>query len=196
MTMITAGKTAKTSRKDPWYVRGVLIAVTALFLGFMVIGPLVNVFGRAFERGPDIFFAALTNKYTLHALGLTLLAAVLAVGLNLTFGVAAAWAIARFHFRGKALLTSLIDLPFSVSPVIAGLIFVLLFGTYGYFGPMLRASGIRDHLCCSGIVPATTVRHLAVHRPGADPRCWRRSALTRKRRPARSGRRRGRCSGM
>src|ERR1700735_5229975 len=113
MSVITAGKTAKTSRKDPWYVRVVLIAVTALFLGFMVIGPLVNVFGRAFEQGSAVFFAALTNKYTLHALGLTLVAAFFAVVFNLTFGVAAAWAIARFHFRGKALLTSLIDLPFS-----------------------------------------------------------------------------------
>jgi sulfate/thiosulfate transport system permease protein len=156
MSVITAGKTAKTSRKDPWYVRGVLIAVTTLFLGFMVIGPLVNVFGRAFEQGSAVFFAALTNKYTLHALGLTVLVAVLAVGFNLTFGIAAAWAIARFHFRGKALLTSLIDLPFSVSPVIAGLIFVLLFGTYGYFGPMLRASGIRIIFAVPGIVLATT----------------------------------------
>jgi sulfate transport system permease protein len=156
MSVITAGKTAKTSKQDPWYVRAVLITIAVAFLGFMVVGPVVNVFGRAFEQGSAVFFAALMNRYTFHALGLTLLAALLAVVFNLTFGVAAAWAIARFHFRGKALLTSLIDLPFSVSPVIAGLIFVLLFGTYGYFGPLLRQSGIQIIFAVPGIVLATT----------------------------------------
>jgi sulfate transport system permease protein len=157
MSVITAGKTnAKASKQDPWYVRAALVAVTVGFLGFMVIGPLVNVFSRAFEMGTAVFVAALTNRNTLHALGLTLLAALLAVVFNMTFGVAAAWAIARFHFRGKALLTSLIDLPFSVSPVIAGLIFVLLFGTYGYFGPLLRRFDIQIIFAVPGIVLATT----------------------------------------
>ncbi len=156
MSVITAAKTGKTSKQDPWYVRAILITVTVGFLGFFVIGPIVNVFTRAFEQGVAVFYAALTNPNTLHALGMTLFVALLAVAFNMTFGVAAAWAIARFHFRGKALLTSLIDLPFSVSPVIAGLIFVILFGTYGYFGPLLEQAHIQIIFAVPGIVLATT----------------------------------------
>ena len=114
-----------------------LIAFTVAMLGSFVIGPLINVFYHAFAMGVAIWWSALVNPFTLAALRLTLIVTVLAVGFNLAFGLAAAWAIARFPFRGKALLTTLIDLPFSVSPVIAGLIFVLLFWARGYFGPWL-----------------------------------------------------------
>ncbi len=126
----------KSVREDPWYLRVPLILFSVLFIGIMVIGPMVNVFAQGLELGLGVAFAAMAHPHALHALRLTLTAAVIAIVLNVTFGIAVAWAIARFRFRGKAVLTSLIDLPFSVSPVIAGLIFVLLFGAYGFIGPL------------------------------------------------------------
>src|SRR5262245_28149467 len=110
----------KTSRSDPWYVRWPLILIAVLFLGIMVVGPVVNVFAQGLELGLGVARDAITHPHALHALKLTLLIATASVLLNLTFGVAAAWAIARFRFPGKGLLTSLIDLPFAVSPVVAG----------------------------------------------------------------------------
>ncbi|HZZ78050.1 MAG TPA: ABC transporter permease subunit [Gemmataceae bacterium] len=123
-------------RKDPWFVRWSLIAFTMGFISVMIIGPLLNVFVQGLEQGLTVVGQAVSHPHALHALQLTVIATVCAVVLNVTFGVAAAWAIARFRFAGKAFLTALIDLPFSVSPVIAGLIFVLLFGAYGFIGPL------------------------------------------------------------
>lgn len=145
-----AGKT------DPWYVRVPLIGLVVLFLAVMVVVPLVNVFYQALHMGWSVTWHALTEPNTLSAIKLTLLTAVLAVAANLTFGLAAAWAIARFRFPGKAFLTALIDLPFAVSPVVAGLLFVILFGAYGYLGPFLQQNHIRIVFAVPGIVLATT----------------------------------------
>ncbi len=128
--------TKKSIRDDPWYIRVPLILFTIAFVGVMIVGPMANVFVQGFEMGLGVVYAAISHHHALHALQLTLTATAIAIVLNVTFGIAAAWAIARFRFRGKAILTSLIDLPFSVSPVIAGLIFVLLFGAYGFIGPL------------------------------------------------------------
>lgn len=149
-------KRMQASRHDHWAVRLGLIAFTVLSLGLFIIGPLVNVFYRAFELGVAVWWHALVDPLTMSALRLTLIATGISVVCNLIFGLAAAWAIARFPFRGKALLTTLIDLPFSVSPVIAGLIFVLLFGAYGYFGPLLQEYNIKIIFAVPGIVLATT----------------------------------------
>lgn len=144
-------------RRDPWYVRWPLTIFALLFLGFMVLGPLLNVFAQGFEQGVRVAVDAISHPEALYALQLTLIAAVCAVFFNSLFGLAAAWAIARFRFRGKAILNSLIDLPFSVSPVIAGLIFVLIFGSNGFVGPIQIGSWtIPIAFALPGIVLATT----------------------------------------
>jgi sulfate/thiosulfate transport system permease protein len=144
-------------RHDPWFVRVPLIAFAVLFLGIMVGGPLANVFVQGFALGWNVVASALQHPDALHALQLTLIASVSAVILNLTFGLAAAWSIARFRFPGKAVLNSLIDLPFSVSPVIAGLIFVLIFGAYGFIGPLVFGDTRIDIIfALPGIILATT----------------------------------------
>jgi sulfate transport system permease protein len=117
--------------------------------------PLVAVFVEAFRKGADVYFAALVEPDAISAIKLTLLAAGIAVPLNLVFGVSAAWAIAKFDFRGKSLLITLIDLPFSVSPIIAGLIYVLVFGLQGWFGPWLQANDLKVVFAVPGIVLAT-----------------------------------------
>jgi sulfate transport system permease protein len=126
------------------------------FVLVMVALPLGNVAARALHGGAGLMTRTLTAPHTLAALRLTFLATVLAVGANLTFGLAVAWAVARFRFPGKALLTALIDLPFTVSPVVAGLLFVLLFGAHGYLGPLLAHHHIRIIFAVPGVVLATT----------------------------------------
>ncbi|MFZ5491403.1 MAG: sulfate ABC transporter permease subunit CysW [Pseudomonadota bacterium] len=138
----------------PW-LRRLLIGVALLFLASFLLLPLLLVFAEALRNGLATYFAALGDPETLSAMRLTLIAAAIAVPLNLIFGVAAAWAIAKFEFRGKALLISLIDLPFSVSPVIAGLIYVLIFGAQGWAGPWLIEHGIEVIFAVPGIVLAT-----------------------------------------
>lgn len=138
----------------PW-LRRVLIAIALVFLASFLLLPLLLVFTEALRNGVGAYFAALRDPETLSAMRLTLIAAAIAVPLNLVFGVAAAWAIAKFEFRGKALLISLIDLPFSVSPVIAGLIYVLMFGAQGWAGPWLIAHGVEIIFAVPGIVLAT-----------------------------------------
>lgn len=155
VTIPTAGVQPLIQR-DPWYIRVPLILTAVFFLSVLVIGPLVNVFVQAFAMGWKVVWDALTESATFSAMKLTLLATTLAVLLNLTFGLSAAWALTRYRFRGKALLTSLIDLPFAVSPVIAGLIFVLLFGAYGYFGPLLQSWKVEIIFAVPGIVLVTT----------------------------------------
>lgn len=141
---------------EPAYVRWSLIAVAVLFLGLFLILPLIAVFTEAFKQGADVFFAAISDPETLSAVKLTLLVAAISVPLNVLFGIAAAWAIAKFSFRGKNVLLTLIDLPFAVSPVIAGLIFVLLFGSQGIAAPWLAALDLKIIFAVPGIVLATT----------------------------------------
>ncbi|MFY7776962.1 MAG: sulfate ABC transporter permease subunit CysW [Elstera sp.] len=144
-----------TSATEPRWVRYILITVAMLFLIGLVVLPLVLVFAEALRQGIGAYFAALTDPDAWAAIKLTLLTAAVAVPLNLIFGVAAAWAITKFDFKGKSLLITLIDLPFSVSPVIAGLIFVLLFGLQGWFGPWLRANDIQILFTPIAIILAT-----------------------------------------
>ncbi len=141
--------------KEPVWVRCVLISVALIFLSLFLFVPLVSVFFEAFKKGADVYLAAITDADALSAVGLTLIAAVIAVPLNLVFGISAAWAIAKFDFRGKSVLLTLIDLPFSVSPVIAGLIYVLVFGLQGWFGEWLSSHDLKVIFAVPGIVLAT-----------------------------------------
>ncbi len=125
--------------EEPPLIKWVLIAVALVFSAVFLLLPLVNVFAQAFSKGLPAYWNSLTEPDSWSAIRLTLTVAAISVPLNVLFGVAAAWAIAKFEFRGKSLLTTLIDLPFSVSPVVAGLMFVLLFGLQGYFGKWLDA---------------------------------------------------------
>jgi sulfate transport system permease protein len=138
----------------PW-VRYTLVSIALLFLACFLVVPLVSVFVQAFSKGVEYYFKSLADPDAWSAIELTLLTAVIAVPLNLVFGLAASWAIAKFEFRGKSLLTTLIDLPFSVSPVIAGLIYVLLFGAQGWLGPWLDDRNIQIIFAVPGIVLAT-----------------------------------------
>ncbi len=143
-------------RTEPFLVRWTLITIAVLFLTVFVVLPLVVVFSEAFSRGIGAYLAALSDPEAQSAIRLTLTVAAISVGLNLVFGVIAAWAIAKFEFRGKVFLITLIDLPFSVSPVISGLVFVLLFGAQGYFGTWLQSHGIQILFAVPGIALATT----------------------------------------
>src|SRR6267142_874725 len=142
-------------RTEPILVRFVVIAMAVIFLTVFVVLPLVVVFAQAFSKGVGAYFAAFTEPEALAAIRLTLIVAAISVSLNLVFGVCAAWAIAKFDFRGKTFLITLIDLPFSVSPVISGLVFVLLFGAQGYFGPWLQAHDVHILFAVPGIALAT-----------------------------------------
>ncbi len=142
-------------RYEPLAVRILLIAVALGFLALFIGAPLVTVFAEAFRKGVGAYFAALVDPTALAAIRLTLITAAISVPLNLVFGVAAAWAITKFEFRGKSLLITLIDLPFSVSPVISGLVFVLLFGAQGWLGPWLQEHDIKVIFAVPGIVLAT-----------------------------------------
>ena len=137
------------------WTRLTLITIALVFLGLMLIAPLLVVFVEAFSRGVGVYIDALAMPDTMAALRLTLLVAAIAVPVNLVFGVAAAWAIAKFEFKGKAFLLTLIDLPFAVSPVVSGLIFVLLFGANSVLGPWLDGAGIKVLFAVPGIVLAT-----------------------------------------
>ncbi|MBL8258574.1 MAG: sulfate ABC transporter permease subunit CysW [Candidatus Competibacteraceae bacterium] len=154
MTAPSRPAPAATVTEPPW-VRGLLLAVALLFLLLFLVVPLAAVFYEAFRKGAGVYLAAITDPYALEAIRLTLFAAACAVPLNMLFGVVAAWAIAKFEFRGKSVLVTLIDLPFAVSPVIAGLLFVLLFGAQGWFGPWLKAQDIKVIFAVPGIVLAT-----------------------------------------
>ncbi|NIK70165.1 sulfate ABC transporter permease subunit CysW [Paenibacillus sp. BK720] len=136
-------------------VKWTLISIAVLFLGLAVAMPLVSVFIEAFKKGFDVYKAAITDPDALSALRLTLLVALIAVPLNAVFGIAAAWAISKFRFRGKNFLITLIDLPFAVSPVISGLIYILMFGAQGFFGPWLDEHDIKIVFALPGIVLAT-----------------------------------------
>lgn len=143
------------SRTEPALIRLIIIAVALIFMTVFVVLPLAVVFAQAFSKGVAAYLAALSDPEAFAAIRLTLLVAAISVSANLIFGVIAAWAIAKFDFRGKTFLITLIDLPFSVSPVIAGLVFVLLFGAQGYWGPWLQAHNIHVLFAVPGIVLAT-----------------------------------------
>ena len=140
---------------EPVWVRRVLIGVALVFLSLFLFVPLVSVFFEAFKKGWEVYVAAITEADAVSAMWLTLIAAAIAVPLNLVFGVSAAWAIAKFDFRGKSVVLTLIDLPFSVSPVIAGLIYVLVFGLQGWFGEWLMDHDLKVIFAVPGIVLAT-----------------------------------------
>jgi len=144
-----------TGMTEPRWVRVVLISSALLFLGVFLVLPLIVVFSEAFKKGVEVYIESVREPDAAAAIRLTLIAAAIAVPLNLIFGVAAAWAIAKFQFPGKSFLITLIDLPFSVSPVISGLIFVLLFGLQGWLGPWLSEHDIKIIFAVPGIVLAT-----------------------------------------
>ncbi|MCC7407909.1 MAG: hypothetical protein IT442_07545, partial [Phycisphaeraceae bacterium] len=141
--------------REPAWVRWPIIGVSLAFLGLFLVAPLAAVFAEALRRGIGAYFASFQDVAALSAIKLTLIAAGISVPLNLVFGLAAAWAIAKFDFVGKNVLITLIDLPFAVSPVISGLIFVLLFGLHGWFGEWLIDHDIRIIFAAPGIVLAT-----------------------------------------
>ena len=140
---------------EPLWVRALLMTLALLFLTLFLVVPLLSVFAEAFKKGWEAYLAAIIEPDAVSAIKLTLLTAAIAVPLNLVFGIAASWTIAKFEFRGKNILLTLIDLPFSVSPVISGLIYVLLFGAQGWFGPWLREHDIKILFAVPGIVLAT-----------------------------------------
>ena len=160
MPMVTAApradrRPAARAVSEPRAVRWTLIGIALLFLGVFLFVPLAAVFAYAFQKGAAAYVAALAEPDALAAIRLTLITAAIAVPVNVVFGVCAAWAIARFEFAGKSLLITLIDLPLSVSPVVSGLIFVLLFGLQGVMGPWLREHDIKVIFALPGIVLAT-----------------------------------------
>lgn len=146
---------APAATVEPFWVRALLIGIALTFLTLFLFVPLAAVFVEALKKGFDTYLAAITEPDAVSAIKLTLLTAAIAVPLNLVFGVAAAWTIAKFDFRGKNVLLTLIDLPFSVSPVISGLIYVLIFGAQGWIGPWLREHDIKILFAVPGIVLAT-----------------------------------------
>jgi len=145
----------QNSTQDPLWVKALVLSLVAAFLVLVLILPLVSVFAEALRRGIDPALEAITNPDALAAIKLTLLTAAIAVPFNIVFGVCAAWAVAKHDFAGKSLLISLIDLPFSVSPVVAGLIYVLIFGAHGWFGSWLIDNDIRIIFAVPGIILAT-----------------------------------------
>lgn len=140
---------------EPVWVRSLLIFIALAFLTLFLFVPLVAVFAEALKKGWDAYITAILEEDAISAIKLTLLTAAIAVPLNLVFGVAASWCIAKFDFRGKSILLTLIDLPFSVSPIISGLIYVLLFGAQGWFGAWLQEHNIKILFAVPGIVLAT-----------------------------------------
>ncbi|MEY2700346.1 MAG: hypothetical protein RIQ52_1101 [Pseudomonadota bacterium] len=150
-----AARRRLSTKTEPAWLRWLLITLALGFVAVFLLMPLVVVFTQAFSKGVDIYLAAITESNAVEAIKLTLLTAAIAVPLNAVFGVAAAWAISKFDFTGKSLLITLIDLPFSVSPVVSGLIYVLLFGMQGWMGPWLQAHDIKLIFAVPGIVIAT-----------------------------------------
>ncbi|WOE31616.1 MULTISPECIES: sulfate ABC transporter permease subunit CysW [unclassified Acinetobacter] len=146
---------SRDATREPTWVRYLLLTIALIFFLSCLVLPLILVFVEAFKQGMNVYFQALIQPDTLSAVKLTLLTAAIAVPMNVIFGVAAAWAVAKFNFRGKSILTTLIDLPFAVSPVIAGLMLVLIFGTQGWFGDWLLDHDIKILYAIPAIVIAT-----------------------------------------
>jgi sulfate transport system permease protein len=148
-------RAAPTNALEPAWIKYVLVTIALAFLTLFLFVPLVAVFAEALKKGWDVYVESILEPDAISAIKLTLIAAVISVPLNLVFGVCAAWAIAKFEFRGKSILLTLIDLPFSVSPVISGLIYVLMFGAQGWIGPWLQEHDIKILFAVPGIVLAT-----------------------------------------
>jgi sulfate transport system permease protein len=155
MSSATSARTARKGTTEAAWVRRTLIGIALLFMALFLVLPLAAVFTEALRKGFDAYWEALKDPDAWSAIRLTLLTAAIAVPLNLVFGVAAAWAVAKYEFRGKSFLTTLIDLPFSVSPVVAGLIYVLVFGAQGWLGPWLAEHDIKIVFAVPGIILAT-----------------------------------------
>jgi sulfate transport system permease protein len=151
-----ANAAAARSQHEPAWIKWTLLGAAFAFLGLFLVVPLAAVFAEALRKGVGAYFASFQDSDARSAIRLTLTTAAVAVPCNLAFGVAAAWAIAKFHFRGKSLLITLIDLPFAVSPVISGLVYVLLFGAQGWIGPWLQEHDIKIVFAVPGLVLATT----------------------------------------
>ncbi|MGM9930196.1 sulfate ABC transporter permease subunit CysW [Pradoshia sp.] len=146
---------ARRERGESSWVKYILIGITVLFLALFLLLPLAAIFLKAFEKGMSVYIASITHPDAVAAIKLTLIVAFIAVPLNALFGICAAWAISKYQFKGKNLLITLIDIPFAVSPVIAGLVFILLFGTSGLFGEFLFNNDIKIVFALPGIVLAT-----------------------------------------
>jgi sulfate transport system permease protein len=146
---------AEAGTTESAWVRNTLIGITLIFLFLFLVLPLAAVFTEALRKGFDAYWTALQEPDAWSAIRLTLITALIAVPLNLVFGIAAAWCIAKYEFKGKSVLTTLVDLPFSVSPVVAGLVYVLMFGAQGWFGPWLQEHDIKIIFAVPGIVLAT-----------------------------------------
>jgi sulfate transport system permease protein len=155
MSQALTAKKLQAGTTEPRWIRYSLIGLALVFMFLFLVLPLAAVFTEALRKGLDAYFEALKEPDAWSAIYLTLITAAVAVPLNLVFGVAAAWAIAKYEFKGKSLLTTLVDLPFSVSPVVAGLIYVLMFGAQGWFGPWLQAHDIKIVFAVPGIILAT-----------------------------------------
>ncbi len=155
MSTTTSPRTARKGTTEAAWVRRTLIGIALLFMALFLVLPLAAVFTEALRKGFDAYWEALKDPDAWSAIRLTLITAAIAVPLNLVFGVAAAWAVAKYEFRGKSFLTTLIDLPFSVSPVVAGLIYVLVFGAQGWLGPWLAEHDIKIVFAVPGIILAT-----------------------------------------
>ena len=151
--VVDTGPSSRLS--EPRWVRWIVIGISLLFVGLFLGVPLILVFVKALEKGTEAYFAAISTPEALSAIKLTLLTAAIAVPLNVVFGISAAWLIAKFNFPGKNILTTLIDLPFTISPVISGMVFVLLFGLQGIFGAWLDAHNIKIIFAVPGIVLST-----------------------------------------
>ncbi|MDB5989453.1 MAG: cysW [Herbaspirillum sp.] len=155
VSVYTSTSATPAATLEPFWIRALLIGVALTFLTLFLFVPLIEVFFAALKKGWDVYLTAISEPDAVSAIQLTLITAIIAVPANLVFGVAAAWTIAKFEFRGKNILLTLIDLPFSVSPIISGLIYVLIFGAQGWFGPWLRAHDIKILFAVPGIVLAT-----------------------------------------
>ncbi len=140
---------------EPPWMRKLFIGASAVFVGLLILLPVISVFTEAFRKGLAFYFASITDPLAFAALRLTLITAGVTLAANLVFGLAASWLIAKFNFPGRNLLLSLIDLPFAISPVISGLVFVLLFGAQGWFGPALSDHGIQIIFATPGVILAT-----------------------------------------
>jgi sulfate/thiosulfate transport system permease protein len=149
------GQTEEVQMTEPRPVRLLLISVAFIFLGMFLLLPLASVFAEAFKKGWQLYISSITEPVAVAAIKLTLITAAISVVANMIFGIAAAWAISKFDFRGKSVLITLIDLPFAVSPVISGMVFVLLFGMQGWLGPWLNQHDIKVVFAVPGVVFAT-----------------------------------------
>jgi sulfate transport system permease protein len=153
--MSTNAKGINIGTTDPWWVRSIVISISIAFVTLMLILPLSVIFWEAFRKGISTYIAAFQDRNAMRAIYMTCLAAGIAVPLNLVFGIAASWAIAKYSFRGKSLLIALIDLPFAISPVVSGLVYILVFGIQGWLGKWLEGYGIQVIFAVPGVVLAT-----------------------------------------